>query len=348
MRRLTQVALEWAVLHLVPHAGPTLSDLPLPLDRTDDGQRDPIEFLERHVVGGLGDPQAVAANFVQPSSSGVEALVEALLAGPPRDRIDLSQRLARRLHQIVSGNRRISAGTLAVLVCTGSDDAGATQRFLALLKLDPSKGYRTEVAVGASGRLLKLVVNPDILPSTRERLQKAAFIRPRKHTDPYRLRVVDRQTADVARFFMTTFLEAEPTETPETRTKAFYTAVRNARNDVQGDLTGRQLAALDKMLDAAVVSAHVNVDEFVAALPIPDDVRDDIAARVAADVVDREFDPDPGVAEGFRRVTFEGDNGLRVSLPAAYVDSMLDYGGTEGTSETVRQIVIKTKKWTKR
>jgi hypothetical protein len=157
----------------------------------------------------------------------------------------------------------VSDGTLAVLLCSGVDEDEAIVRFPALLKLDPSATLHTVTDTEPATRTprVRYEVDRTSLPSKNERIQKCAFVRVIDPAAEYQMLVVDHQRRQetVSKFWVGDFLGAELVLDGPERTKRLYRALRSARNEVEQELDAGQLAALDQVIDGAVVQATVNL-----------------------------------------------------------------------------------------
>jgi 37-kD nucleoid-associated bacterial protein len=331
------------IAHLVlpKQARLVLSAAELPLEETVTG------ILERHITRGLADSQARAANFIAVKSDRVSGVCGQLLGDAP-ELVKLSQKVARRLYEVTIKDERISDAALAVLLCEAKGDQGAAERFLTLLKLDPSDALRPVEEKDTKGRqIIRLAIATDILPTKGERVQKAAFIRDEEPAAEYRILLVDRQTEQpAARFFTTDFLEAEFALDSVERTNRLHRSLQRARNDVAPELKAQDLAALDQVIAGAQVAARVNVDDLVTSLPVDEPVRGRIDEIVSESLPDREFDLDPEVARRLvRRRTFRADNGLRLSVPAEFFREMVDVKDIPGTKPRRRRVTIETQTW---
>lgn len=348
MRDLHDVTIVRGVTHILAPRDPLmllrLSEVELPLDPGV------VDILAAHVDGGLHDAQARAAVFAVRREDRACGVFTKLLGARPR-LIELSQLLARRLYTIAEGDERVSDGTLAVVVCRAVDADGTTVQFPAVLKLDPSTTLRTVMDADpvTHKQRVRFEVDSTTLPSKREKIQKCAFARTVDPAAEYELLVVDRQSGPgvVSRFWITDFLGAELVFDAPERTKRLYRALWSARNAVEQDLDAAQLAALDLVIDGTVVQASVNLDNLVAALPVPEPIRARIDAALSSTLPDREFDLDPGVASQFlRRRTFRGDNALRLSVRAEFT-KMIHVEDVDPSNEEnrLRRVWFETRTW---
>jgi len=340
MRDFGDITIARAIVHLVAarEGRCTLSDRELALKpRVAD-------FLTKHVAAGLADTQATAANFLAIEDEKVSGACQQLL-NTDASLVALSQRIARRLYEVQAGDQRISDGTLCVLLCAAEDGKKMTRRFLALLKLEPSDGFKAVDEVDENGRtIVDLVVETDVLPGNRQRLQKCAFVRIREPDDEYEILVVDRQDhGRVASFFPRDFLEAEPWLDAMERTKRLYRSLLKVKNEVQSDLLPTDRTRFDNVVRGAMDQVSINLDELVTTLPGPPEVRAQVASALSDVLPDREFDLDPAVAERFvRRRVFEGDHELRVAVRADAFDDMITVTDDD---EGYHIVTIRTRKW---
>lgn len=341
MREIQDIVVEQGIVHVVaPRRNKlTLSDDRLPTD-------EPIlDYLTRHVTAGLRDTQASAAIFEVRTSGSPSELCETILASA--DQLTAaSRKLATRLYEIAKKDKRVSDGALVALICNGVQQ-NAELRFLALLKLDPAAGFRPVTEERAGRKVVRLEREEDMLPSARERLQKAAFVRGAVDEDDYQILAVDRQTAtEPARFFVSDFLGAAYFLDDVQRTTRLYRTLKNAQNDVAPDLTAKQLLDVAAVFDGALASTTVNLDDLVESLPVPQKIKKRVDDALVRALPDREFDLDPGLGHRLgKRRQFEGDNGLRVIVPAEFFDKMITVDDVQGTKPVVRRVTIRTRKW---
>lgn len=294
-------------------------DLPLPDEMS--------EFFAGHVQRGLNDAQARAARFIVPGPDRAQGAVDSILSSS--DALVLSSgQLASLLYEASKDDERVSDATFAVLVCAARDREDAEQSFVALLKLDPSSQFRTRSRQANGLRKITLEREPGILPSVNERLQKAAFIRADAEGNEFRMLLVDRQRERdvVSDFYVSKFLGAELTLDSRKRSEILWREVHNARNAIQESLTAEQLTTLDGYIWGSTLGTAINLDSFEDGLPIDDgEARATFVAHLDAALPDREFELDRELMDKVhRRRTFEGDNGLRVSLGSEYFADMVD------------------------
>lgn len=90
----------------------------------------------------------------------------------------------------------------------------------------------------------------------------------------------------------------------------------------------------------------MNLDEVVAALPVPSPIRSRIDETISSPIPDREFDLDPGIASRLvRKRRFEADYGVRVVVPAEFYDQMVRVDDVPGSEPRLRRVIIEIQKW---
>lgn len=345
MRQYAKIMIDRAAVHVVAPKRAQLLQSSAEV-HLDDGVR---TFLTQHISRGLTDSNAIAARFKVTGADRAEGVCRSIEASG-HSFVARSGTLAKLLYD-ASGkdaktDARVSDGTLVVARCS-ADDAGTTVRFVALLKLDPSDAYRAEEGVEAGKPVVRLVAQPNTLPSPRERLQKAAFVRATGKV--YDALAVDNQRrgAVVADFFLDSFLGLEHASDDVERTRELYRTLKHTFDDQKGNLTAGEYAQLDTFIRGAMSSGHIDVDAITQSLPAPAPVKQEFTAKLDA-IVDRQFDTDPDTVQELLQVRrFKGDHGLRVSARSDNFDDMVTVQPpSDGTDEYV--ITIRTKEWSER
>ncbi len=351
MRYISDIQLDQAIVHIVDPGQPNgyiLSERALPLAANPSL----VEYFIGHVRNSLRDPTASAARFATLSPGGAAQICAGLLAGQ-QDLVDGSRQLADRLYQIIAKDKRIKGGSLAVCLYH-SDDYPTTPAFLALLKIDPGQAYRPRIEKDASGKLLvNFEIESNVMPSAREKLQKCAFIQPLDPRPEYDMILLDRQARpdealQVARFFKETFLEAEHAFDARQRTKRLYRALLSAQNQLRPELTPAQVDDLSQAIAGAVNSDTISLDEWIEALPLADEQKQQVNEVVVANLPDREFEIDRAYGQELsQKRRFRGDHDLRVEVPAEhYAQIIRSAEQITPPGEPPRwRVVIETEKW---
>jgi len=345
MRNPGTITLGDVIVHMLDPrgAGLTRSQRTLPLSE------ELADYFAAHVRNSLEDGSAKAATFKAIEDDAVSGVCDGLLKGDI-GLVPGSRTLARRLYDIMAKDRRISAGDLVVCFYQA---ANYPDRCLALLKIDPSRVFRHTTLTDDEGRrYVGFEVEEEAMPTTRERLQKCAFVQPLEPRPDYDMLLLDRQAGmarDVAKFFADDFLGADLTFDARARTRILYGSVVSARNQLSDVISRDEQAALDRAIQGAMASDRVDVDAWIDGLPLPQEAKERIETVVAKNLPDRKFDLDKSAAKSLtKRRRFRGDDGLKVEMETgAYRRLVHDVELVEDDPgrPPYHRVVIHTERW---
>jgi hypothetical protein len=348
VRKYVDIVVKRAAVHVVaPKRGVLhLSSAEIELDA-------PVrDFLSAHVIQGVRDNTALAGNFKVVGAGRAEGLCRQIIASGS-DFVGRSGALAKLLYDASSKesgtDARVSDGTLVVARCSATDEESENVPFVALLKLDPNDAFRADDGIDTRGRpVVRLVAQPNILPTPRERLQKAAFVR--AAGAEYDALAVDHQRRGevVSEFFLDAFLGLKHFLDARDRTRRFYKSLQRTFDEVKSELTDDEYNRVDQYLKGQVVGGRVDVDAVVAGIPAADEVRERFAVALAEDLPDKQFDADDETAQALvRRRRFRGDNGLSLTVPSSFYKDMVTPTPPQHPGEDW-VITIRTKEWNER
>jgi hypothetical protein len=294
-------------------------------ERSLPQQTDPriFDYFRLHVENSLGDPQIQVARFRDPAAP-VASSCRDLLAGKT-GLVKLSQALAQRLFAIVSVNRSISRGDLAV--CLYEEETGGGQH-VALLKVDPVEAFRHQTLKDNQGRFyVSLELETELMPTTREELQKCAFVPPPAlRPEEADLRLLDRQRTadrDVAAFWVGDFLDAELVADARRSTLDLVKAVVAIENSLRPqDLWPRVEPALQTVFAGDTVRL---TSQWVAGLALPAEAAAQVTKELEArQMLGRAFVLDrKALTQATQKVRFQGDFGLKVEVQEDHQDSVI-------------------------
>lgn len=354
MRYAADLQLEEMIIHIVDRAsshGLILSQRPVPLL----GNERLVKYMTAHIQKSLRHPLTRAASFVDLAGGPTANICTTVLDGSGT-LVDGSRALALQLAEIIEGDGRISPGALTVcLYRDGQQPQGS--RYLALLKMDPSDVFQPRTEHDPEGNLyVNFEVETTALPSPGEGLQKCAFIQPLSPRPEYDMLLLDRQTGStqpehVASFFVGGFLGAQLALDPRQRTERFYAAVVSATNTSRTLLSRGEEDLVHVALEHAITSTSLNIDDWLAALPLPSAVKEQINDTILRTLPDREFEVDAAYAQRLtRKRRFRGDHGLKVEVSAEErryqkVIHSVRYVTDELDVPPYYEIVIHTEKW---
>ncbi len=324
MRQSEGVKVRQAIMHLVDAkkaGGYVLSERELPFGAQDEF----IAYLEDHIHGSLHDPAARAARFDRSRvNSVVRPLSTELLLGRC-DFVEASRKIASHLYSLLSNDKRISSGLLAV--CSYEAEASSKPgQFLALLKLDPAKAFQPAVASDDEGK--KYVGAKKIDNTVPEKLQKCAFIRHvADGNGDYEMMLLDLQkrgTPEPAHFFTTDFLAAELYADPQTLTKTFYVQAMVALEDLRQELGPDKTEKLKKAIDAAVHSEEITIEDWIKGLRVSQAAKTHMRTKVASAIPDPVFSTDEAIADKLtRKRVLKGDFGFRLTVNRTHFDQVV-------------------------
>ena len=351
MRHATGIVLEHAIAHILDtkHGqGLTLSERSLPLD---DNRR-LSDYLVGHIERSLQDAASHAARFRHLDGDGAGSVCKALIDGS-LGLVEGSQCLAKRLYKVIEADNRISPCDLVICLYKAANKPEAA-RFVALLKIDPTEVFRHKTVCDEAGRrYVGYDLDPDVLPSSGERLQKCAFVQPIDPRPPYDMLLLDRQVGafdgqQVAKFFLDTFLEAELALAPQQATRLLYRGLVSAHKALSPELTPGQDRAMLLATESAVTMQSVNLDAVIESLPLDAQQKARVDEIVSERLPDREVVIDPAFGGRLtQKVRYTGDFGLKIEVDADAFQRIVHVDEVHTPGSNRRYIVtIETERWT--
>jgi phosphopantetheine adenylyltransferase len=348
MRDVTDIRLDQVIVHILDPkrlGGFVLSERTIPLE----GNQRLVDYFVAHIQNSLKDPTAKAACFVAMNDKAVSGICKALLDGH-LDLVEGSRRLAQQLYAIITSDKRIKACDLAVCFYQ-AENQHSVSRYLALLKIDPSEVFRHKTEYDPQGnQYVNFEVETEVMPTTRERLQKCAFVQQLEPRSPdYDMMLLDRQTREkeVAKFFITDFLGAKLALDAQHRTVLFYTGMLSVYNQIH-ESQPHEAESLHQALHVAITSDCINIDTWLQALSLSEEHKEQIDQVVSQKLPDREFKIDKTYAQKLiRKRRFHGDHDLRVNVSEEEYKQVIRSVERveEPGSPPYYRIVIHTEKW---
>lgn len=329
MATTTQVKVERAIVHNVNHIKPEKSiksqnELPL---SSNERLRN---YFEEQIANALGDSALSQAVFdADAIGLGTSAFLSLTALKQPKKFIASSRDLADALLKAMGTDGRIKPESSSLVICVYTQSP-ATNKNLALLKLDPSEALVQKIEHDRSGNPLwvNFEVREDAMPTARERLQKAALILPERSKEGHDLLLLDRQTIkEAADFFARKFLKAKPVLDAKKRTDRLYEALVTAHNRLTPTkpIPGRPYLKVEKAeeflneIDSVMHRSKIDTQDWLDGLTLPEDAKQVIGNEIQRRLpVEKEFDLDPEYAQelnpkrrikGNHNVIFEVDAG---------------------------------------
>ncbi len=287
---------------------------------------DVFAYFQTHIGNSLAHPQARAARF-KDLGQPVAGACQDLLAGG--DLVAASQLLAEALYGVVKEDRRIAQGDLIVCLYDRGNKK-TSNRGLALLKIDPVQVFEHQALTDQEGRKYITLVKKGAMPTTREELQKCAFIRPLKArlTEPADLEMtlLDRQRTgdkEVADFFSRGFLGATLVVDDRQATLRAIDAFAELENELRPlDLWQPVEPEVRKVLSAP--RAHLS-KRLVGRLGLPPQVRERFEESLRKkEILDLRFTVEgTALAKATQKTVYEGDYELEVKVLASQFETVV-------------------------
>jgi hypothetical protein len=328
-------------------------------------------FLAGHVAHSLSDSAIKGARFVAYAADAAPGIIQRLVRG--RRFVPDSQALARLAYDLMASDQRIRPpGLLAVLRYTTGDAPKVTS--VAVLKLDKGGRFGWVTRADQDGTTYwDLEETGNVAPAAGERLHKAAFVGPLDAatlaglappgempeapdgsrldaastgdgtaTPRHQFLVLDSQVRDGADWWRTKFLLAAPAFTDRECAELWHKGALAGSNRLRGRLDRDRQAALDQAIRSAIVGGRLNVNSWTEALDLPEELRAEFREEIDDRLPDHEFEIDDEVRKKYRKATWTGDYGLRVTIDADYEEQVQAEPIDDGWLVTIR-----TSRWHK-
>jgi hypothetical protein len=282
MRDATDIQVQRAIVHVIDHLKQEVTFSELELDLNENAALG--EYFASQVANALRDDKTGSARFVADGDrSAADACYRIL--GDGKQLVGSSQKLATLLMNAMGTDARIMSGDLAVCLFTAANYPATP--FLALIKIDPGNALVQKIEMRNGKRVVTFDVRANVLPSTREKLQKAALVPPAGRYDKFDLLLLDQQVPEVAAFFALAFLNATTALDAPRATETFHRVLHDATKQLRlKPPSGVEPISVE---DSVAVLAHgrnamkqrkVSISSFVAALPLEKKARAVVRERL--------------------------------------------------------------------
>jgi hypothetical protein len=358
MRDAQDINVRRAIVHIVNHretTEPILSDAELDLAANSKLRM----YFSGQVANALGDTKTVSVRF---SKSGSRAAATACFSilKDETNLVSASQELVRGLFTAMGGDRRIVPGSLAT--CLYESPTYPAVTFLALIKLDPTEGLVQTVKERGGKRIVSFDPRGNVMPTTREKLHKAALVAPEGKDKKFDLLLLDRQVAaTAAEFFGVKFLNTVPALDARTITENFYLGAQKAYNklisakDPTLHIDPEKADALQQQIATALQGEVIEIDDWVQNLPLLPTAKAVINEELRRVLPqDRRLPVDEDFARsGLLRIKrFRGDYGLIFEVESDHYDEVVkekrEHMSPDGRVITRLTIEVPGLKWVKR
>lgn len=264
------------------------------------------------------------------------------------DFVVASQFLANKLFEQMSKRaQQITPGDFVVALFRF---AGAPERQIALLKLDPDdQRLIREYRIVGERLTVRISVAQNLLPESK-RLQKCALLRPAADNTDFEMTLLDTQAGPrsdgVAAFFYRGFLHATLAPSARRRTRLFLSCTETWLAQRAASFTPAQILAFYRARREALRGEVVSLAAFAeAALVGEGDLQRDLVAMLSSRLFEGDeradsFEVDRVAAETITRiVTLELDGGLQIRVDAARFDELAHVDGARTAEGKIRVVV---------
>lgn len=256
MRNIDAVIIKRAILHVLDRN----ADTPILADYEQEIDEDIHEFLEKHIVKSLNSDDNRKAKFRSGSTVVKDAAGEIIEKG---NFIEESQRIAHQLFKAMKNCNSVPSGDLVICLYSAQE-----KDYVAILKLDYKTSFIHNI-VFQDDKLKNEILPQHIgLPGSGQQIQKCAFIKLYDEVDEFDLVVLDKQMngqdedAEIANFFVHTFLNCEVLVDDRDKTKAFRNITEKwTRKNLKEDFEKAQ-EVREEMITALKNSAEIDIEKF--------------------------------------------------------------------------------------
>ncbi len=209
----------------------------------------------------------------------------------------------------------------------------------------------------AGKRIVSLDLRDDVMPTTREKLHKAALLKPKDVQESYDLLLLDRQVAPAADFFAQRFLGVELAMDAQKRTDLFYLGAQKAYNRLTAPptvggphLEPDQADALQQHVQVVLQGGTIDVPAWIDNLPMSDNAKTILHEEIGKILpTEKQITIDPTYAEKtlVKKVRFRGDFGLLFEVQAEHYDDVVK-GRQEiiqADGEIVTRLTLEVRGW---
>ncbi|GHP19491.1 hypothetical protein RN2511_042270 [Rhodococcus sp. NKCM2511] len=318
---------EW-VIHQIPKvftagstkAAPTLSEAISPYDV------DVARFFERKVSESFARSRH---QIDSDSSRNIPGQIRNYLVEEDPSLVELSKELAN--HLVASQSGSMSAGLLVTM-----GGAHANDKFIAILKLEKEEGARAVSADVEGKTTYNVEYLRDLFLTGKTRVFKVAVFFSLKDADEtLEGWASDPQSrgSEIADFFLETFLQCTLHEDPRVATRIFHTESEKFLNEKIQDGEKRARYEIALVAELNNNSHQVSLKDFARNnLDLPD--RDAfVSALTTAGVQDNFIKNIDDIKSRLRKVQYETDGGVKVSVPEQAQDLVTVENADGGRTE---------------
>ncbi|MBU5591389.1 nucleoid-associated protein [Clostridium sp. MSJ-4] len=231
MEYINDIHINEAIIHVLDNNGeePLLNSFTLDLDE------EIYKFLLKHMDKLLKDEELKYAFFNSGRNIVKEAAQEYL--NGENDIVTVSKDIANQLFTLMNSNGNIPSCDLIVVSISTEHSP-----MLAILKMDYVKNYVHKIDFVEDNIGINIVSQTTGLPSSGQKIQKCAFIKPIREEDKFHLMVIDKQSKSKEKeeygsnYFISNYLGCTLIDNERDMTKNLVKVTENwTRNNVKED-----------------------------------------------------------------------------------------------------------------
>lgn len=320
MENVNDINIVEAVINVLDNNGeePILNEYKL--DLSDEIYK----FLYKHIEKAFKDEELKYAIF-NPERHVVKEVSQEFLTGVNTDIVDISKEFSRQMFYIMRANRNIpSCDLITVYIST---DHGP---MLGILKLDYVKNFTHKVDFIDEKIGIGIIEQAIGLPTSSQKLQKCAFIKPIRENQAVDLMVIDKQKKGKdgedygANYFINNYLGCTIIQNERDMTKSFMKATETfARNNIVED-AAKAMEVRDSIKTIMKVEDTINVNEIAREVFKDEpDMQENFNSFMESQGVERDIEIDKEwIEKKFKKVRLNIDKEIDLYLSSeAYHDS---------------------------
>lgn len=304
------------IIEAVIHVLDTNNEEPILNNYQIDLTDDVYKFLYKHMDKCFNDEELRYAIF-KPEKRIIKDISQEFLNGLSTDIIEISQGIAKQLFYIMKANKNIPSCDL--ITASISTDQGP---MLAILKMDYVKNFTHKVDFVDNKLGIGIVEQQAGLPSSGQKVQKCAFIRPVRENQEIDLMVIDKQKRTKegedfgAEYFTDYFLGCTIVPNERDLTKSFIKAAEaftrtNINNDAAKAVEIREVIK-NKLKQEEIINVNEMAREIFEDEPeTQTDFNDYMESKgIEGDItVDKTF-----IEKKFRKLKFNADAEIDLNM----------------------------------
>lgn len=322
-----------AIVHLVAKKEKKLILNTLCQDLTSKDGTGLKNFLEKHIVKSLANPNIRFAKFNEGEHNIIRQKFEDFNYLTKDIFISHSQFLAEKLYKEMSDIHSSASFVMIEYI----DNCSTTN--IAILKMDFSTAYRNEIETktnedGTIYKVIKLVEIKDVIPGNNQKLHKCVFINSNS-ISPFK--ILDLQASksnaqsDVAKYFVN-FLNSTLMNDEKSNTSNFTKTFKTFLTDHYANNSTLINEKMKKYKDYIKINTILNIDNFASALLDDTSMINDFKKSLDKKNCDYSFTLSKEWIETYMKsIIYMTNDGFKFYIPADRLDDVTIEDAPDGT-----------------